>query len=84
MQSDLDALAQRIQQLADLARQLRAENQSLRQQTAEKDVEIKRLQGLLDEARRRVEAVMARLPGAAPEAQAKEGGKPGGKESGAH
>lgn len=84
MQSDLDALAQRIQQLADLARQLRAENQSLRQQTAEKDAEIKRLQGLLDEARRRVEAVMARLPGASAEGQAKEGGKPGSKESGAH
>jgi cell division protein ZapB len=63
MHTELDALAQRIQQLADMTRQLRLENQQLRQQAAEQASEIKRLNGLLAEAGRRIEAVMARLPG---------------------
>lgn len=63
MLEELDTLARRIDQLAQLSQSLRADNAALQSRLDERDAEILRLQGLVAHARDRVEVALARLPG---------------------
>ncbi len=62
MLEDLDHLQTRIDQVVALALQLRGDNQSLRAQLAETQVEARRLQSRLDAARARIDALIEKLP----------------------
>lgn len=64
MIEDLDLLANRLRQLAQLTQDLRTENRSLQNELARRDASIRNLQGTLATAQSRVDAVLARLPGA--------------------
>lgn len=71
MALDLDILAQRIDALAALSRQLRADNHGLRLQLTERDAEIARLREALETSRLRVLGLLEKLP-AAPKASAED------------
>ncbi|MGA2549229.1 MAG: DUF904 domain-containing protein [Burkholderiaceae bacterium] len=62
MLADLEQLAERIAQLAAVTQQLRGENQVLRQQLIDTQVEVRSLRSRLDAARLRIEALIERLP----------------------
>ena len=62
MLAELDHLADRVGQLASLARDLREENHSLRSSLAEKLSETSSLQARLDASRTRIERLLAVLP----------------------
>ncbi len=64
MIEDLDLLASRIAQLTELATRLRAENEKLSQDLVQRYMDIHRLREALMAAHSRVDAVLARLPGA--------------------
>lgn len=62
MSQDLEQLAVRIQRLADLSHELRADNTALRVQLAESETEVKRLREALLTARMRIAGLIDRLP----------------------
>jgi uncharacterized protein (TIGR02449 family) len=62
MDSDLDALEQKIADIARLVGQLRAENLHLRQQLAALENDKRLLHERMEAARARVEALLARIP----------------------
>jgi uncharacterized protein (TIGR02449 family) len=62
MLAELDLLASRIDQLAALTRELREENQALRQQLVGSNADVRSLKSRLDAARQRIEALIDKLP----------------------
>lgn len=62
MFEDLDHLATRIQQLVQLAQSAQADQQTLAQRLARSEEENRRLRGLLEIARDRVDDAIRRLP----------------------
>ena len=62
MIAELDHLADRVDQLARMARALREENHSLRAGMAENHSETSSLHVRLDAARMRIERLLAALP----------------------
>jgi phage shock protein A len=62
MRDDLDQLAARISELARLVHSLRSENQQLRAQLAAVSAEHESMRGRVEEASRRLDLLMERLP----------------------
>jgi cell division protein ZapB len=62
MEKDLDALANKINELVQVVGKLREENQQLRQQLASKSDENTRLSEKVEAAATRLEAVLAKIP----------------------
>ncbi|HXC38709.1 MAG TPA: DUF904 domain-containing protein [Burkholderiales bacterium] len=62
MNTELAALEDKIRQAAQLCRQLREENNELRQQVVKLESDRKRLAEKIDGARSRVENLLARFP----------------------
>lgn len=62
MDAALDALAEKIQQTADLAKRLRAENIDLRQRIVALETEKKRLAEKVDTTAQRLETLIKQLP----------------------
>ncbi|HQR21575.1 MAG TPA: DUF904 domain-containing protein [Burkholderiaceae bacterium] len=69
MLEELDQLAAKIAELARLVQALRTENQQLRAQLATASGELEAMRSRVDEASRRLDGLMERLP--APAAAAK-------------
>ncbi len=63
MENELNQLEAKAAQAVEQCERLRADNNELRQQLAQRNDEIKRLEEKLDESRRRIEALLARMPG---------------------
>jgi cell division protein ZapB len=63
MDSELSQLETKAARAVEQCERLRAENQDLRQQLASRADELKRLNEKLEESRRRIEALLARMPG---------------------
>jgi len=66
MDLDLKGLEDRVAQLIELSRRLRAENGSLRQQLVTAHNENKQLGERMEAARLRIEALLERVPAAVP------------------
>lgn len=62
MESELNALESKIQQVAQLCQNLRTENQKLRQQIAAATGEQKLLAERMTLARTRIEALLEKIP----------------------
>jgi cell division protein ZapB len=62
MDLDLKGLEERVSQLIELSRRLRAENGTLRQQLVVAHNENKQLTERMESARQRVEALLERVP----------------------
>jgi cell division protein ZapB len=62
MEEELDSLEQKINQLAELCQQLRADNQKLRQQLAASLAQSRALHEKIGGARTRLEALLERVP----------------------
>lgn len=62
MDAELDLLHGKILQLAELCRQLRLDNNQLRDRLAEREVENRDLKYKVEETRARIENLLARLP----------------------
>jgi uncharacterized protein (TIGR02449 family) len=62
MDADLKALEEKIGQFVELAQRLRADNRSLRQQLAQTMNENKRLGEKVDNAKKRLESLLERMP----------------------
>jgi len=62
MLKDLDLLGTKIAELARLVQSLRTENQQLRSQLAASSAEIEAMRARIDEAGRRLDLLMERLP----------------------
>ncbi len=62
MQSELDALEQKLQQLLQLNQRLRAENQQLRQHVATALNEQRKRQDKIEQAAQRLERIIDQLP----------------------
>jgi cell division protein ZapB len=62
MLDELEHLAERIDQLATLTRELRGDNKSLRLALTDAQAEIRSLRSRLDAARVRIEALIDKLP----------------------
>jgi len=62
MQSELDALDQKLAQLVLLSQRLRAENLQLRQEVASALSQQRKSQDRVNEAARRLEKLLAQLP----------------------
>ena len=62
MESELNALESKIQQLAQLCQNLRTENQKLRQQIAAATGEHKLLAERMTQARTRIETLLEKIP----------------------
>jgi cell division protein ZapB len=62
MDLDLKGLEERVSQLIELSRRLRAENGTLRQQLVVAHNENKQLAERMESARQRVEALLERVP----------------------
>jgi cell division protein ZapB len=65
MNAELDALDDKIDQLAQLCRKLRKDNMELRQQVASSRSENKRLSEKIEAAKTRLEALLKQVPEAA-------------------
>lgn len=63
MEPELTQLEAKAARAVEQCERLRAENQDLRQQLAARADEIKRLGEKLEESRRRIEGLLARMPG---------------------
>jgi cell division protein ZapB len=66
MQSELDALEQKLLQLVQLNQRLRAENQQLRQHVAAALNEQRKRQDKIDQAAQRLERLLDQLPAETP------------------
>ena len=64
MQQDLDALADKVKELARLAQSLRGENQQLRLQLTAALAELETMRQRVDAASMRLDALLERLPAA--------------------
>lgn len=62
MDKELASLEQKIRQTAELCLRLRKENQSLRQELAASQQQIRQLNSRLDEAKTRLDAVIDKIP----------------------
>ncbi|MHB1175700.1 MAG: hypothetical protein ACYCZJ_11305 [Sulfuriferula sp.] len=62
MESELNALESKIQQIAQLCQNLRTENQKLRQQIAAATGEQKLLAERMTQARTRIETLLEKIP----------------------
>lgn len=62
MESELNALESKIQQMVQLCQNLRTENQKLRQQIAAATGEQKLLAARMTQARTRIEALLEKIP----------------------
>ncbi len=62
MQSELDALDQKLAQLVQLTQHLRAENLQLRQDVAAALSQQRKSQDKIDEATQRLEKLLSQLP----------------------
>ena len=62
MLEDFDLLAGKVAELARLVQSLRTENQQLRSQLATASSELDAMRGRVDEASRRLDLLMERLP----------------------
>ncbi len=62
MQSELDALDQKLSQLVQLAQRLRAENLQLRQEVAAALSQQRKSQDKVSEAAQRLEKLLSQLP----------------------
>ena len=62
MQAELDTLAEKVAQLAQLARRLRSENNSLRQDLAHELSQSRQYCATIDSAKARLEQLLAQLP----------------------
>jgi cell division protein ZapB len=62
MDSELQALEDRIRQAADLAKRLRAENVDLRQKVASLEVDNKRLSERVESTAQKLEALIRQIP----------------------
>ena len=71
MLDDLDTLARKVTELAQMAQSLRTENQQLRAQLAAAAAEVETLRGRVEQATQRLDAMLERLP--APAAAANPG-----------
>ncbi|MDE3009802.1 MAG: cell division protein ZapB [Pseudomonadota bacterium] len=63
MEPELSQLEAKAARAVEQCERLRAENQDLRQQLATRSDEVKRLSEKLEESRRRIEGLLARMPG---------------------
>jgi predicted nuclease with TOPRIM domain len=63
MDTELTQLEAKAALAVEQCERLRADNQELRQHLAQRNDEIKRLEEKLDESRRRIEGLLARMPG---------------------
>jgi cell division protein ZapB len=63
METELTQLEAKAARAVEQCERLRAENQDLRQQLAARTDEVKRLSEKLEESRRRIEGLLARMPG---------------------
>jgi cell division protein ZapB len=61
MDSELQALEERVRQAADLILRVREENAGLRQRIAALETENKRLAGKVESAAQKVESLLARM-----------------------
>jgi uncharacterized protein (TIGR02449 family) len=66
MLEDLDTLARKVRELAEMAQALRTENQQLRAQLAVASTELETLRGRVEQATQRLDAMLERLPAPAP------------------
>lgn len=64
MFKDLDLLAAKVAELVRLVNSLRTENQQLRAQLATSTTELDAMRARIDEAGRRLDSLMERLPAA--------------------
>lgn len=62
MEQDLQRFEDKLTHFVTLFHRLRSENNELRQSVASKSDEVKRLSEKLDQARTRIEALIAQLP----------------------
>jgi uncharacterized protein (TIGR02449 family) len=68
MLDDLDTLARKVTELAQMAQSLRTENQQLRAQLAAASADLETLRGRVEQATLRLDAMLERLPAPAPAA----------------
>ncbi len=66
MLEDFDTLARKVAELAQLAQSLRTENQQLRAQLAAASAELDTMRSRVEQATRRLDAMLERLPPAPP------------------
>lgn len=64
MEAELDSLDEKLSQLVQLCHRLQTDNHELRQQLASAQSSNKRLTEKIENARTRLETLLARLPGA--------------------
>jgi cell division protein ZapB len=62
MQADLQRFEEKLNHFVTLFQRLRTENSELRQTIATKSDEIKRMEEKLDQAKTRIEALIAQIP----------------------
>ncbi|MES1981489.1 MAG: hypothetical protein V4443_03330 [Pseudomonadota bacterium] len=62
MQTELDVLEDKLRQLVELGQRLRTENHRLRQQLASVQSHDRQCQDKMDDARARLERLLAHLP----------------------
>ncbi|MBC7944623.1 MAG: hypothetical protein H7X91_05050 [Burkholderiales bacterium] len=62
MDNELSALENKISEVVEVCRQLRAENSLLREQIAAADVEKKHLAQSMETARSRLESLLSQMP----------------------
>ena len=62
MEADIQRFEEKLSHFVTLFQRLRSENNDLRQQLAAKGDEVKRLAEKLDQAKTRIEALVAQLP----------------------
>jgi cell division protein ZapB len=62
MEADIQRFEEKLNHFVTLFQRLRAENSELRQTVASKSDEVKRMAEKLDQARTRIEALIAQIP----------------------
>lgn len=63
MDTELKQLEAKVSLAVEQCERLRSDNHDLRQQLAQRNDEIRRVSEKLDESRRRLEGLLARMPG---------------------